>query len=154
MSPNQTALARKNLDKRLTPLREGHYLAPPGGWVKAIREALGLTARQLADRMNTVPSRISKIEKDEVNGGTSLRTLREAAEAMNCTLIYAIVPTKPLDDILRDQAERKAEKNLWRNNHTMKLENQALTSTDLRDERERLVRELLAGSPRRVWDNE
>ena len=153
MTPNQTALARKNLDKRLAPLRADGYAAPAGGWLKAVRESLGLTSRQLAARMGVAPSRVTTIEKAEVTGGTTLRTLREAAEAMNCTFVYAIVPIQPLDDILRNQAVRKAEQELSRHDHTMRLENQTLTKSDLADERARLVRDLLAGSPRRVWDD-
>jgi predicted DNA-binding mobile mystery protein A len=80
--------------------------------------------------------------------------LRETAEAMGCTFVYAIVPTKPLDDLLRDQAMRKADQELKRLHHTMRLENQALTKEDLVTERERLVGELLSGSLRRVWDDE
>lgn len=152
MSPDQTILARKSLDRRLAPLRDEHLIAPPSGWIKAIREALGMTTRQLAARMGAARSRVTAIEKAEVTGSTTIKTLREAAEAMNCTLVYAIVPTSTLDDILRDQATKKADAELARHHHTMRLENQALTSTDLIDERKRLLREILAGSPRRLWD--
>jgi hypothetical protein len=41
-------LARKNLDKRLALIREANHLRPAGGWIRAIREALGMTTRQLA----------------------------------------------------------------------------------------------------------
>jgi hypothetical protein len=49
---------------------------------------------------------------------------------------------------------RKADQELKRLHHTMRLENQALTKEDLLTERERLVGELLSGSLRRVWDDE
>lgn len=154
MSPDQALLARKNLDKRLARLRDEPLPMPHAGWVKAIREALGLSAKQLATRMGVVQSRLSAIEKAEVTGSTTVKTLRDAAEAMGCTLVYAIVPTKPLDDLLRDQATRKANQELERTHHTMRLENQTLTKDDLATERERLVSELLAGNLRRVWDEE
>jgi predicted DNA-binding mobile mystery protein A len=153
MLPNQALLARKNLDKRLTRLREEPLPMPRSGWVKAIREALGLSAKQLASRMGVVQSRLSTIEKAEVTGATTIKTLRETAEAMGCTFVYAIVPTKPLEDILRDQAMRKADQELSRLHHTMRLENQALTKDDLLTERERLVAELLSSNPRRLWDD-
>jgi hypothetical protein len=41
---------------------------------------------------------------------------------------------------------------LSRFNHTMKLENQGLTNSDLDDERKRLVDEMLSGSLRGLWD--
>lgn len=154
MSPDQATLARKNLDRRLTPLKAETLIPPPNGWIKAIREALGLTTRQLAERMGVARSRVTAIEKAEVSGATTLKTLRETAEAMNCTLVYAIVPTTTLDNILREQAAKKADSELMRHHHTMRLENQALDRRDLAAERERLVADMLAGSLRRVWDAE
>lgn len=153
MSPSQTHFARKNLDRRLVPLRGDPLIVPPSGWIKAIREALGLTAEQLARRMGVVQSRVSALEKAERAGTPSLKTLRQAAEAMNCTLVYAIVPTTTLDDILREQATKKADVELARHHHTMRLENQAMDKSDLAAERERLVADMLAGSLRRVWDD-
>uniref|UniRef100_UPI0028A95AA5 helix-turn-helix domain-containing protein n=1 Tax=Aquidulcibacter sp. TaxID=2052990 RepID=UPI0028A95AA5 len=97
MPPVQALLARKSLDKRLPRLREEPMPMPRAGWIKAIREALGLTAQQLASRMGVVQSRVSTIEKAEITGATTVKTLRATAEAMGCTFVYAIVPTKPLE---------------------------------------------------------
>lgn len=147
------ALARKSLDRRLAALREADFTVPPRGWLRAIREALGLSARQLAQRIGTVPSRISALEKAEVTGATTLKSLRAAAEAMNCTLVYALVPTGSLEEIVRDRAKQRAETELRRLHHTMTLENQALTRDDLADERQRLIDEMLTGSLRQLWDD-
>jgi predicted DNA-binding mobile mystery protein A len=102
--------------------------------------------------MGAAPSRIPAIEKAEVHGGVTLKTLREAAEALDCTLVYAIVPKAPINEIMRKRAEARADLELARLNHTMSLENQALTSSDLADERERMIAKLLAGPPGRLWD--
>jgi predicted DNA-binding mobile mystery protein A len=128
--------------------------APPKGWIKAIRESLGMTARQLAARMGVAPSRIPAIEKAEVTGATTLRTLRHAAAAMNCAFVYAFVPVEPLDDILRERATEKARNDVSRLDHTMRLENQALLKPDLDAERQRTVDLILAGSLRGLWDEE
>ena len=153
MSNRQQALARKHLDKRLATLREAELAAPPRGWMKAIREALGMSTRQLAMRMGVSPSRVPTIEKAEVTGATTIRTLREAAEAMNCTFVYAFVPTKPLDDILQDRAREKAHRELARLDHTMKLEKQALRRVDIEDEKQRLIGRYLTGSLRQLWES-
>lgn len=152
MSRNQTSLARKNLDKRLTPVRNAQIVTPPRGWAKAIREALGMTTRQLAERMGVAPSRVTTIEKAETTGAVTLKTLRETAAAMDCQFIYAFVPDKPLEDIFQAQAARKARHELAHLNHTMRLENQALTAADLADEERRLTDEWR--SARRLWDKE
>ena len=154
MSPDQTLLARKNLDRRLSKLNREAVIVPPFGWVRAIREALGLSPQKLADRMGVTRPRVNTLEKAEVTGSTTIKTLREAAEAMNCTFVYAIVPSTTLDDILREQAAKKADIELARYHHTMRLENQAMDKRDLATERERLVSEMLMGSLRRVWDDE
>ncbi|NLS21353.1 mobile mystery protein A [Rhizobium sp. P40RR-XXII] len=154
MNMQQAALARKHLERRLAPLRELELMAPPRGWMKAIREALGMSTRQLAARMGAAPSRIPAIEKAEVSGATTIKTLREAAAALNCTFIYAFVPTKPLDVILRERAAEKAGQDIVRLDHTMRLENQALLKSDLEEERRRLVDAMLAESGRRLWEDD
>ena len=93
-------------------------------------------------------------EKAEVSGSTTIKTLRQAAEAMNCTFVYAFVPTKPLDDILRDRAKQKASKDIARLDHTMRLENQALLKADLDEEQRRMIELILSGSLRGLWDDE
>ena len=113
-----------------------------------------MTARQLAARMGVAPSRIPAIEKAEVTGGTTVRTLRQAAAAMNCTFVYAFVPIEPLDDILRKRATQKARKNISRLDHTMRLENQAVIKSDLDAEEQRTVDLLVSGSLRGLWDDE
>jgi len=154
MNKNQTALSRKQLERRLAPLRDLTLIAPSKGWIKAIRESLGMTARQLAARMGVAPSRIPVIEKAEVTGGTTLRTLRQAAAAMNCAFVYAFVPIQPLDDILRERATQKARKDIARLDHTMRLEDQALLKSDLDADRQRTIDLILAGSLRGLWDDE
>jgi predicted DNA-binding mobile mystery protein A len=151
---NQTILARKHLDKRLAPLRALSFDAPARGWLRAIRDALGMSTTQFAQRLGVKQPRIIALEKAEVTGAASLQTLREAAEALDCTLVYAIVPTQSLEAIMRARAAEKADSELAHLHHTMALENQAMTKTDLADERARLIDELLAGSMRRLWEDE
>jgi predicted DNA-binding mobile mystery protein A len=151
---NQTILARKHLDNRLAPLRALSFDAPARGWLRAIRDALGMSTTQFAQRLGVKQPRIIALEKAEVTGAASLQTLREAAEALDCTLVYAIVPTQSLEAIMRARATEKADAELAHLHHTMALENQAMTKTDLADERARLIDGLLAGSMRRLWEDE
>ena len=147
------ALARKHLERRLAPLRKTNDLTRPArGWIKAIREALGMTSAQLGRRVGVSQSRVTRIEKDEVEEAITLKTLRRIAEGLNCTLVYALVPNQPLDDIVRARAHTVADEQIAPSDHTMKLENQALDASDLQSERERLVNELVAGDPRNLWN--
>ncbi len=154
MNNKQRALARKQLERRVAPLREIMLVPPKRGWIRAIRESLGMSDRQLASRMGVAPSRIPALEKAEATGRTTVRTLRQAASAMNCTFVYALVPIEPLDDILRQRATIKARKDMSRLDHTMRLENQAVPKSDLDDEQQRTVDLILSGSLRGLWDDD
>jgi predicted DNA-binding mobile mystery protein A len=146
-------LARKHLERRLAPLRDqNQLLRPPRGWVRAMREAFGMSTRQLARRMGKVQSAVVDMEKSEARDSISMTTLRQAAEALDCTLIYALVPNRPIDEILRARATQLAEAQLARATHTMALENQTMDRADHEGERERLIQELLQDSPARLWD--
>lgn len=95
-----------------------------------------------------------RLKKRKRPGQSPLKLCVKHAEALECQFVYAFVPTKPLDDILYDQAVRKVRNELARLNHTMRLENQALTPTDLKDEERRLVGEWLTHTNRRLWEKE
>lgn len=150
----ESSLARRALDKRFNSINAVELARPPFGWLRAIRQALGINAAQYARRLGVKPQRIAALEKAEANGTASLNTLREAAEALGCKLVYAVVPETSLDDLIRAQAAKRAEQELRRVHHTMRLENQALGSSDLATERQRLIDELLAGSLRRLWEEQ
>jgi predicted DNA-binding mobile mystery protein A len=136
----------------MAPLRSQPFTRPPKGWLRAIRDALGMTTAQYAKRLGVSQPRISALEKSETDETVTLATLRRAAEALDCRLVYTIIPNRPLDELLRDRATLKADEQLARVSHTMRLENQGLTQRDLDAERARVIDELLRGDPRRLWD--
>ena len=146
--------AARALDIRLTPLRGGSVDRPPRGWLRAIRDALGLTTKQLARRLGVSQPRIVALERGEIEETVTLASLRRAADALDCRLIYALVPDRPLVDTLRERVEKVADAHMARLNHTMRLENQALASDDQRRQRDNLVDALLRGGARRLWDDD
>ena len=148
------ASARKHLDKRLDRLRPtDEWARPPRGWIRAIRDALGMTAEQLAKRLHVSQPRISILERAEVEDSITLATLRRAAEALDCTLIYALVPRQPLEATLMERARTVADETISRIDQTMQLENQSVSANSLNNERERLARELM-DRPRQLWDRQ
>ncbi len=148
------AQARAALERRLFPLRLLPTRPPARGWLRAVRDAFGMTTAQFAARLGVSQPRIIALEKGEVDETITLATLRRAAEALDCTLHYAIVPNQPLAKTLRERATRVAEKQLTRTGHTMRLENQGLSNDELSREKDRLTEELLLGDPRRLWDEQ
>ncbi|MGO6762544.1 helix-turn-helix domain-containing protein, partial [Rhizobium ruizarguesonis] len=59
------------------------FRAPPKGWVRALRDALGMTGAQLGTRIGVRPQTVEAIEKSEAAGTIQLNTLRRAAEALD-----------------------------------------------------------------------
>jgi predicted DNA-binding mobile mystery protein A len=66
--------------------------ASGGGWLRAMRLALGATSKETAGRMGVVVSDLYRIENAEARGAVELQTLRRAAEALGCDLVYGLAP--------------------------------------------------------------
>jgi len=118
--------ARRSLDSKLDEVRSVRsvFEVPRTGWVRAIREALGMPARDLAMRMGVTESTVVRLEGREVAGKVQLDSLARAAEALDCDLVYALVPRRALDASVREQARAKAEESMANVAHSMGLEDQ------------------------------
>jgi len=94
MKAKHKKLVREQLDETLKRFEPLKTLAPPGrGWIRAIRDALGMTGEQLAIHLHTNKQRIARIEQDEKPGKVTIKTLRSVAEAMDCIFVYGFVPS-------------------------------------------------------------
>jgi predicted DNA-binding mobile mystery protein A len=155
MRAQERAIARKKLDNRLNLLQNvGGLARPPRGWIKAIREALGMTTAQLAKRLGVSQPRVLAIEKAESTGTLKLETLERAAQALDCRLVYALVPIKPLESMIEDRALALARKQLRATSHSMALEDQRVEKADEEEHLERLVRNLLGQSGSALWEDQ
>lgn len=144
--------ALEQLDATLLKFASLRDLPPPRkGWVRAIREALGLSGQQLGRRLGVSRMRVAALEQAEVTGASTLKTLRRAAEAMDCVLVYALVPKTTLKETLQRQARRKARQDMTRASRSMALEDQALTPGEL-DKAAEAAAVLLEKMPKTLWD--
>src|SRR5882724_9035643 len=115
MKNNTRQRSRERLDERFSGLKPTEQLQPPPkGWIRAIRDALGMTGVQLAKRLRVSPQTVEATEKSEASGSIQLNTLRRAAEALGCTLVYALVPNTSLDDAVKQRARKIAIRDLQR----------------------------------------
>ena len=147
------SLSTQQVEDRLRPLYKAiHPTRPSGGWIRAIRNALGMTNRQLAKRVGRDPNTVSDLQAREAAQTIQLNSLRELAEAMDCDLVYAIIPRKPLNTILEERARAAARQALRRTGHSMELEQQGLGVREQERALEREVERLLAGSRRKLWE--
>jgi predicted DNA-binding mobile mystery protein A len=144
----------RHLDRRFAKLRPlVGSPRPQKGWLRAVRDALGMTTAQLARRLGVSQPRIVELEQSEVSGSVTLRTLQRAAEALGCHLVYALVPERPLAEIVRERAEKIAERQSRAVEHTMRLENQSVQSRHASKELHRQSVEDLLRHPARLWDD-
>jgi predicted DNA-binding mobile mystery protein A len=125
---------------------------PESGWVKTIRETLGMNTRQLGKRCNVSSERIIRIESDEMEGRTTLATLEKIAQAMNCRVVYAIVPNDGMIEFIEKTAEDKAKTQLQQTSHHMALEDQEISIESMKEQIHFLKEELLKNNIKHIWD--
>lgn len=125
------AQGRARLDARLGRLRSlADEPRPHRGWIRAIRDALGMSTTELAARMRVSQSTVSELEGSELHDSIKLETLRRAAAALDCDLVYFLLPRTSLEDAVQAQARQKAADLLGPVAHHSRLEDQAVTDDD------------------------
>src|SRR5258708_3266885 len=147
---NVAARSRSHLDKRFKEIGAVARFTPPvRGWIKAIREALGMSTAQLAKRLRIKQPSVIALEKSEAKGTIELATLRRVAEALDCTLVYALVPKKPLESVVRGRARSLVRRRLEAVGHSMLLGKQKERGKNPGAGLDEFVRET---NPRLYWD--
>jgi predicted DNA-binding mobile mystery protein A len=137
--------ARRALDRRLVKLPTADKMTPPrGGWIRAVRQALGMSLGDLAARLGTTHQSVSMLEQSERAGQIGLGSLRRAAEALNCDLAYVFIPRSgSLQSVIEDQARTQLAAHVRATAHSQRLEDQVPGELDedaIADNLEQLVR--------------
>lgn len=140
-------ILRRSYQKKFDALKKAIIERPPQGWLKTIREFLGMTTTQLAKKLEISQPRVVALEKNEQN--IKISTMERIADALNCDFFYAFVPRENIDDIIYNQAKKKAQKILEKVNKNMSLENQLANTDDLLND---IIKELLDGNITKIWD--
>ena len=132
---SRNAQARRHLDKRFERLRPLLLEPPPHrGWIRAIRDALGMTGPELAARMGVSRSTVGDLEASELHGTVKLETLRRAADALDSEVVYFLIPRTTLNGMVNEQARRKSSAILKPVAHHGRLEDQELDPAATEDE--------------------
>lgn len=121
------ALARLRLDARLAPVRAlaPDLAVPQGGWLRAIRQALGMSSAVLASHLGIGTSSAIRLETSERRGTIHLDSLRRAADALGCDVAYVLIPRVPLEERVAARRRELAQRAQARVRHHMALEDQA-----------------------------
>ena len=128
------------------------FRVPTEGWVATVRKALGMSGAQLARRLGVSRASVSQTEKNEMSGSVTLKHMQKAANALGCRFVYAIVPDERIEDVICDQATRKATKLVQRVSGHMALESQSLPLEKTQAEIARLRDELMRDMPSDFWE--
>lgn len=145
------ALALQQLDQTLGLWRSLPWPRPSTGWLRAVRQALGMTTRQLAKSVGVTQAAVVDAERTEAKGDITLATLQRYAAALGCEVRYALVPLRPLEEMVEERADRIARDQVTRVRHSMALEDQSTGQERLEREVADLRRKLLEGKPSRLW---
>jgi len=152
MKSNFTELKLRQLDVTLQRWRVADLPPrPASGWLKVIREALGMTATHQAKTLGVTTSTVTRLESSEADDTISLGTLRRAAEALGCELQYALVPKQSLAETLEARATALARQQMAAISHSMALEAQSTSPEIVEAQTRALAESLLKGSRRALW---
>lgn len=126
---------------------------PTEGWIRTLRKALGMSSPQLAARLGVSNSQASQMERMEIEDRITLKQLRRVADDLNCDLEYALVPRKPVIDMVRSRARYKAKELVKKVHVHMALENQQLPDKQLEEQIESETDRLMRDMPRDLWED-
>lgn len=145
---NTRIMQIRALDKKISSLTAARNIVPNGSsWIHTVREAIGMTALQLATRLGVTQPRITKMESNEEN--LKLSTMKKVAEALDCEFVYYFKPKSTFQDIVQNQAKRKAEEILLDVNINIALENQGITTQEAIQD---ITNDFIHNNTKRIWD--
>jgi len=147
-------LAAAQIDRKLPTLQQSakhlRNARPVGGWIRAIRRALGMSTSALGRRLNLAQQSVVQLERNEKTETITLASLRRVAEALDADLVYAIIPRNNLRESISARSREIATERIAPIAQTMKLESQGLADNELKERIEELAREL-ERHPRELW---
>ena len=151
---NKKKLQIEQLEQKLSSFNTAQeVMIPPTGWIRAVRISLGMSLQQLADKLSITRQSAHEIEKREQEGAITLKSLREAANALDMELIYGLVPKDgSIEKLINRKAMELATRIVSRTSNTMKLEGQENSEQRIKkaiEERATLIKEEL---PKILWD--
>lgn len=154
MPKSMNFLHLRQIDEALRPYRQLlRNEKPRRGWLREIRQAIGMTATQYGGRLGVTPSAVTSLERSETQGSITLRSLSRAADALDCEVFYVVIPRKPLRRMVAEQAQRVAKARLREVDHTMRLENQGVKRAELMAQLQDLVKHLSDTPTKELWEN-
>lgn len=128
MWPDPPSRRLKELDEPLASMRVMNRAIkhPSGGWLRAAREAIGASSTSVATKLGITRQAYGRIEAREPLGTVTLDKLGQAAAAMDCELVYFLLPRAEAGETFTALAARHdpTARHLKAVEHSMLLEGQ------------------------------
>ena len=147
-------LILEHVDAKISQLKKAEDLVmPTAGWIYSIRQALGMSMRQLCSRMSITPQSVKEIEEREKSGRITLKVLRQFGQALNLKLVYGFIPSEgSLEKIIERRAWELAKEIVNRTSASMNLEDQENKPDRLKKAVKEKAEELRLQMPKYLWD--
>ena len=130
-----------------------HVIIPPIGWIKAIRNGIGMSMEQLGKKLSITKQGVMDIEKREKEGAITIKSMQEIAKAMDMKLVYGFVPNEgDLEQMIETRAIEMAKKIVERTSNTMKLEDQENSKERIEKAIKERAAEIINNTPKILWD--
>ena len=127
--------------------------APPTGWLKAVRLALGMSSQQVANKLSITRQGVQDMERREKDGSITIKALREVANALDMQLVYGFIPKdNSLDALVERKARDMAKQIVLRTSNTMKLEDQENSKERIEKAIEERAAAIKSEMPKALWD--
>lgn len=154
MRMNNNLLIVRNLDQKLKKMASAQdFIVPTEGWVNLVRNTLKMSLGQLGKRMNMTAQSVREVEVREQEGGISLKSLRDAAEALDMKMVYFFLPKDgSLEKMIEKKALEIATQIVKRTSLTMKLEDQENSPARIQEAIADMTNELKRNVPKQLWD--
>ncbi|NTU57372.1 MAG: mobile mystery protein A [Chlorobiaceae bacterium] len=151
---SEKTLSIRHLNEKMLSFESLRQVPVPStGWIKAIRLALGMSMKQLGDRLSITKQSIQSIEKREKEGSITIKALRELGEALDMQLVYGFVPVDgSLNALIDRKAVELATEIVMRTSNTMKLENQENSKERIAEAVRERAYDIRKEMPKMLWD--
>ena len=148
------SLQLQQLNSKMLSFTEVQKITPPSiGWIKAVRNAIGMSLLQLGNRLSITKQSVQDMERREKDGSITIKSLREVASALDMNLIYGFVPKDgSLDALIERKAKILATQIVLRTNNSMKLEDQENSKQRIEKAIQERTTAIINEMPKTLWD--
>lgn len=124
---------------------------PKDGWIRTIRQSLGMSGAQFAKRISSTRNKVSILERKEANGDITINQLKELSDGLDADFVYCVVPRRDPEQLIEEQARKKATEIMRKTHQNMYLESQHINNETQEEQIRFLVDEIKRKGGNALW---